>query len=77
MTLCSINNYFFVVSAFIFDVSADILEVVSAIGAILDVVSVGVTAVESLGVSELEEPPLQAANEAETKRITNNFFMLI
>ncbi|HEY5405584.1 MAG TPA: hypothetical protein VIJ92_00790 [Ginsengibacter sp.] len=74
--LISINNYFFVVSVAILDVSAAILEVVSAaIGAILEV-SVDIVDVESFVVSVVEEPP-HAASNADVQTITSNFFILI
>jgi hypothetical protein len=66
------------VSVAIFDVSAIIFVVVSGVaaGAIVDV-SVDIVDVESLVVSVVEEPPLQAAKNAEMQTITNNFFILI
>ena len=64
-------------SAAILEVSAAILEVVSAaIGAILEVVSVDIVDVESFVASVLEDPP-HAANNADVQTITSNFFMLI
>jgi hypothetical protein len=68
--------YFLVVSVAILEVSADIVWLVSAaIGAA--VVSVATVVVVSVVVSVDEEPPLQAAKNAETQTIINNFFILI
>ncbi len=64
-------------SVAILDVSADIVEVVSAdIGAILEV-SADIVDVESLVDSSELEPPPHAASNADVQTITSNFFMLI
>jgi hypothetical protein len=74
MTLLSINNYFFVVSLIILDVSLIILEESEAIGAIVESFA---TAVVSVVVSVLEVSPPQAASKADVHTITSNFFILI
>lgn len=62
-----------VVSIFILDVSLIILEV----SLIILEVSVVIVEVESFVVSVVEEPPLQAAKNAEIERTISTFFILI
>ena len=62
-------------SAFIFDVSLVILDV-SGVGVLIAEESL-VTVVESVFTSVLEEPPSQAAKNAEIERTISTFFILI
>lgn len=66
----------FAVSDFILDVSPIILDDVSVV--ILDDVSVvTLVEVESVFTSVLDEPPLQAAKNADIERTISTFFILI
>jgi hypothetical protein len=73
--ILEVSIIFLVVSIIFLVESIIIFDESDAIGAIVE--SLVTVVVESEFVSVLEEPPLQAANNAEAQAITNNFFILI
>jgi len=71
-----VSDFILVVESFviILDVSVAILDVS---GVLILVESLVTVVVESVFTSVLDEPPLQAANNAEIERTISTFFILI